>query len=453
MLNNAGTCEARGRAGALFVAALALLCLATAATLPPSAETNAAASSPRARAVFGARARAASRSRALSRQDGRVDLRLRSFVAGASGQLTVEASLEGGRGRLTALGLPPPESQSRGATTYVVWANSEGRIQRLGELRRDERGNGGLAFTHPAPFDRYTVIVTAERTADAERPAGAPVLSTRANEAAALFPPDAPPATEASEATSTAETTTTTTPPTESNTNTTPTETTPATETPATNTNTASSSETTNTNTSTPSEMTNANTATPPEATNANAATSDTTNAATSTATNSATSDDARTAAPSSSTRPARAPASFRARRAAGGGFYGEVDGALEAAGGGRALVLDGDALAPRAEGQARATERTGSAYVVARFRDVPLPATVNANTYVLWAVVPDGRIVYMGSLPADPTLNRADIYVRVGGFDSDDFDLFVTAEQRRPAVNPSDRRALSTRQPRFVVK
>ena len=122
-----------------------------------------------------------------------IDIRLRSSRPTASGQLTIEPSAEGGRGRLTALGLPEAQTQSRDARAYVVWANSEGRIVRLGELGRDRRGNGGLAFNHPAGFERYTVIVTAEQSADAAQPFGAPVLSTRAGEATAVFPAPAPP--------------------------------------------------------------------------------------------------------------------------------------------------------------------------------------------------------------------------------------------------------------------
>jgi len=284
-----------------------------------------------------------------------VDIRLRSFTPTASGQLTIEPSAEGGRGRLTALGLPEARTQSRDARAYVVWANSEGRIVRLGELGRDRRGNGGLAFKHPSGFERYTVIVTAERSADAARPLGAPVLSTRANEATALFPQPV----ERTEA--------------------------PSRATPA----------------------------APPDP---------------------------------GATRPTRA-------SAAAGDFYAEVDGALEARGGGRLIELEGAEVAPRARGAARAAESDGRAYVVVRFRDVPLPQAAGAGVYVMWAIQPSGRLVYMGSLPADEALNRADIYVRVAGFQSDDFDLFVTAEQRRPAPEPSDRRVLSTRNARHTIR
>lgn len=278
-------------------------------------------------------------------QHERVDIRLRSFVPRASGQLTIEPSAEGGRARLTAMRLPDPRTQSRDATTYVVWANSEGRIVRLGELARDARGNGGLAFNHPG-YERYTVLVTAEPTATAERPLGAPVLSTRANEAIAVFP------------------------------------------------------------------------------------------------------------VPATSTgggRPVHISPVRSARRS--GGFYDEVDDALAASDGGRLIELEGGEVAPAARGSARAAEASGRAYVVVRFRDLPMPNAAGAGAYVLWAIQPNQRIVYMGSLPADPTLNAADIYVRVPGFSSDDFDLFVTAEQKRPAFTPSDRRALSTRNARNTVR
>jgi len=265
-------------------------------------------------------------------------IRLRSLTTRATGQLNIEPSESGGRARLTALNLPDPATVAPGATLYVVWAVGGGRVARLGVLRADERGNGGLAFDRPAEFERYGVIVTAERDASVERP-GDPVLATRAGEAAALYP-----------------------------------------------------------------EKTTA--ATP------------------------------RSAAP---------PALPRPRRASGGGFYAEVDGALAARGGGRLLDLQGEEAAPGARGAARAASHTGSAYVRADFRNVPLPPAVGASVYVLWAITPDGRIVYMGSLPADQSLNDAEIYVRTAGFDSDDFDLMVTAERQRPAPGPSARRVLSS--------
>jgi hypothetical protein len=290
---------------------------------------------------------------AASAQDGRVDIRLRSLTTRATGKLTVEPSEGGGRARLTALNLPDPQTVVAGAATYVVWAVSGGRIVRLGELRRDERGNGGLAFDSPAGFDRYGVIVTAEAGADVERP-GDPVLTTRADEAAALFPPK---------------------------------------------------------------------------------------------------SDDGagKTVDASSVPVPAMGAAS-RTRRFAGS-FYAEVDDALASKGGGRVIELEGDTAAPSARGAARATLSSNRAYVRANFRGVPLPSSVGAGVYVLWAVVPDGRIVYMGSLPADEAVNTAEVYVRVAGFDTDDYTLFVTAEQSRPAASPSGRRALTPKGGGLVVK
>ncbi|HYG11477.1 MAG TPA: hypothetical protein VD835_16135, partial [Pyrinomonadaceae bacterium] len=114
-------------------------------------------------------------------------VRLRSFAPRASGRLLLEPTAGGGRARLTAVNLPPPQTLTPKARVFVAWA-SGGRIIRLGELRRDSRGGGSLVFPHPAEFARYSLIVTAEANARAERPTGAPVFSTRANEVAALFP-------------------------------------------------------------------------------------------------------------------------------------------------------------------------------------------------------------------------------------------------------------------------
>ncbi|HJQ32086.1 MAG TPA: hypothetical protein VJ866_07905 [Pyrinomonadaceae bacterium] len=275
----------------------------------------------------------------------RVDIRLRSLTTSATGQLTVEASEGGGRARLTALNLPDPRTVAEGATTYVVWAVSGRSIVRLGELRRSEGGNGGLAFDRPAGLERYGVIVTAEASADVERP-GDPVLTTRADEAAALYPSAAAPA--------------------------------PTPDSPA------------------------------------------------------------PVPAPTPNIRRPRT-----ASAAAAGDFYAEVDDALYSQGGGRLIELDGDSAAPKARGAARATLRERRAYVRANFSGVPLPTAVNASVYVLWGVVPDGRIVYMGSLPATNDLNRAEVYVRVAGFESDDYTLFVTAERRRPVPAPEGRRLL----------
>jgi hypothetical protein len=325
----------------MFVSAV-ILALASAASFDSG---RAGASSKRARAGN------------IAAQGERVDIRLRSLTTRATGRLTVEASEGGGRARLTALNLPDPQTVAAGATTYVVWAVSGGRIVRLGELKRDERGNGGLAFDRPEGLDRYGVIVTAESSADAERPSD-PVLTTRADEAAALYP-------KADSAAGAA----------------------PAAD-----------------------EVKNAPTPRVPDLS-----------------------------------------ANAHARRTASGDFYSEVDDALVSNSGGRVIELEGNAAASRARGAARATLRANRAYVRANFRGVPLPSAMDASVYVLWGVIPDGRIVYMGSLPATEALNTAEVYVRVAGFDSDDYTLFVTAEQQRPVPSPSGRRVLAPKNASFI--
>ena len=292
-------------------------------------------------------------------QAERVDIRLRSLTTRATGQLTIEASEGGGRARLTTLNLPDPQTVAEGATTYVVWALSSGRIVRVGELRRDERGNGGLAFERPEGLERYGVIVTAETSAAVERP-GDPVLTTRADEAAALYPVKTERAPE------------------------------------------------------TPTETSKTNTAKAPSA-----------------------------PVPSASTSPRAGNTS--------GDFYAEVEEALAARGGGRVIELEGDSAAPNARGAARATLSSNRAYVRANFRGVPLPSSVGASVYVLWGVIPDGRIIYMGSLPAAEDLNRAEVYVRVAGFESDDYTLFVTAERARPVPAPDGRRLLKPKDAAFI--
>ena len=275
---------------------------------------------------------------------------MRSFARGASARLTGAPSAAGGRVRLTALRLPQPSTQGAAARTYVVWASSGGSVVRVGELVVDERGNGGLEFERPAAFERYTVIVTAEPSAQADRPAGAPVLSTKANEVRALYlfnNTDGSPAAKA--------------------------------------------------------EMPRAK--------------------------------EQRDLEKFSRAYPSRR-----------GDFYSEVDDALDANGGGRALELVGTEATPGAGGTARATARTGNAYVRVRFRDLPLPSAIGADTYVLWGIQPGGRIVYMGSLPTTADINHAHTYVRTGGFGGDDYELAVTAERQRPVPRPSERRTLVSR-------
>lgn len=319
-----------------------------------------------------------------------MDIRLRSLTTRATGKLTVEPSENGGRVRMTALNLPDPRTVTPGANTYVVWALSGGRILRLGELKRDERGNGGLAFERPEGFERYGVIVTAEPDANAERP-GDPVLTTRADEASALYP------------------------------------------TPASTPNTTATPDTA----STPNTTATTDTTSTPDATNAP-----------STSTSPTATRDARERTRASGRRVSAPSSPSRAV-----GFYAEVEDAIAASGGGRVVELKGDSLAPGAGGAARATYRSGRAYVRANFRGVPLPSSLGAGVYVLWGVLADGRIVYMGSLPATDDLNRAEVYVRVPGFDADDYTLFVTAEPARPVPTPSSRRVLRPTNASFVVK
>jgi hypothetical protein len=335
--------------------------------------------------------------RAAGPQGERVDIRMRSFAPPASGRVTVEASEAGGRVRLTALSLPDPQTVAPGARTYVVWAISEGRIVALGELRRDERGNGGLAFVRPEAFERYSVVVTAEASPAPERP-GSPVLSTRSGEVGPVYP-----ALVRNEPTPRAE---------------------PA-ERPAT------------TPTPTPTPDAPAPSVTP---------------SVTPTPAPAPTPEPAALPAPASTPEPATRRRAV-APRVPGSGFYGEVDAALDSAGGGRVIALDGEHLAPDARGEARAALRSGSAYVRADFQNVPLPSAVGAEVFVLWAVIPDGRIVYMGSLPVGQAVNLGETYVRTAGFDTDDFTLFVTAERQRPAPSPSGRRVLSPKTARLIVK
>lgn len=284
--------------------------------------------------------------RVANKQEGgqRLGVRLRSFIASASGQMHFEPTPEGGIVRLTVLGLPQPQVVMSAARTFVVWASaSGGRVVRVGELQTDASGNGGLQFTRPPGLDSYSVLVTAEPTGMAEKLTGTVVFASLANEVTAFF---------------------------------------------------AEVDKTIKRN---------------------------------------------RKAAAREQSKRAKL-------KAKANDFYDEVDQALNTApGGSRILELFGEQLAPGAHGQARVTTLALKAYVRARFQNLPPLILVNANAYVLWSVVPDGRIVYMGSLPPTSELDDTDVYVRVGGFNSD-FDLFVTAEQRRPVSRPSERRAMSSR-------
>ncbi|HEY0078140.1 MAG TPA: hypothetical protein VGB73_05810 [Pyrinomonadaceae bacterium] len=298
----------------------------------------------------------------MNRQDEeQADIRMRSFAPGASGRLRIDATTGGGRARLTALKLPRPGNFASTANSYVVWAVSEGRFVRLGHLETDANGNGGLEFTRPAEFDSYSVIVTAEPTAQAERPAGSPVLSTRAAEARALFSSD-------KDADRTAR----------------------------------QQSASTTSGGGGASKRT---------------------------------SKSARLVDKSPWPRSSRA-----------GDFYSDVENALDAQGGGQLLELFGTDVTPGAEGAARVAVRTGTGFARARFLSLPAPSTLGANVYVMWGVQPDGRIIYMGSLPTDLNLDVQEIYLRTAGFTADEYSLYLTAERQRPVHQPSNVRVLETR-------
>jgi hypothetical protein len=320
-------------------------------------------------------------------------VRLRSFAPRASGRLEVEPTTGGGRVRLTAVNLPTPQSIAPNARTFVAWA-SGGRILRLGELRRGSRGGGSLVFTHPAEFARYSLIVTAEGDARAERPTGAPVFSTRANEVAALFP-----------------------------------------EPPAVDDRRAATARRERRAAAAPARRD-----TPASSPPSRATTTTTTTAAAG----------ERNATP----RAANAPATTTALRTKGGAgdgageFFTNVDEALKRDAAARTLVLVGDRGARRARGTARvATLEDGTAYVRVRFRRVPPPSRFGrGRRYAMWALNPeDLGTTYMGTLPARD-INRRQTYARTEGVNSNKFRLLVTAERRAaPAPRPRGRRVLMT--------
>lgn len=273
----------------------------------------------------------------------RLGVRLRSFIATARGQMHFEPTPEGGVVRLTVTGLPRPQTVMTGASTFVVWASASGaRVVRVGELFTDESGNGGLQFTRPPSLQSYSVLVTAEQSAEVEKLTGTVVFASLAGEVKAFF---------------------------------------------------------------------------------------------------------AEVDKSIRRTQRAAAREISRRQRRVTDNFFDEVDLALKTApGGARRIYLFGSDLAPGASGTALATTVSKKAYVRATIQHLPPPILVNAEAYVLWSVVPDGRITYMGSLPTDD-LDNTDVYVRVAGFSSD-FDLFVTVEQGRPVSRASERRLLTSRPP-----
>jgi hypothetical protein len=327
----------------------------------------------------------------MSADGSTVVVRLRSFAPRASGRLEVEPTTGGGRVRLTAVNLPPPRSLAPNARTFVAWA-SGGRILRLGELRRGSRGTGSLVFMHPAEFARYSLIVTAEADARAERPTGAPVFSTRANEVAALFPVN--PGNEDTRAAALRARRATA-----------------RKDAPA-----AVASPRTVNNSSSRGTSGNANSTT----------------SATSRATPNA-------SAP---------PTALRSKGSvnAGGEFFTEIDEAIARDNGARTLLLVGDRGARRARGTARVALQDGTAYVRVRFRRVPPPTRFGrGRRYAMWALIPEDGTVFMGSLPTR-NLNRTQTYARTAGVNSDKFRLLVTAERRAaPAPRPRGRRVLMT--------
>ena len=106
-------------------------------------------------------------------------MRLRAFAPGVSARL--EAG-PGRRVRLVVSNLPRPDVLTPDARAFVVWATADGRVVRLGGLRRAADGRAAFEFAHPPGLARYALVVTAELSADAARPVGAPVVATRSLE-------------------------------------------------------------------------------------------------------------------------------------------------------------------------------------------------------------------------------------------------------------------------------
>jgi hypothetical protein len=339
-------------------------------------------------------------------------VRLRSFVPGASGRVVVEPTAAGGRVRLTAARLPVPDTVAPNARAYVVWATG-GQVRRLGELRRDARGNAEFEFAHPGGFESYSVVVTAEADARAERPMGSPVFSTRAGEVSALYPTTtAPRAAEgAGESAVRARTVTrgdakeTAAPRAKSNAampNTMPMPT------PSAATSTARVK-------TTPSRVAPKIIAPAIPTTRASSAPRDSSPPRTSSAPNSAE-------------------------------FYESIDTAVEDTSAARTLTLAGEDGARSATGDARVSTRDGTAYVRVRFRRVPPPSRFGVRKYVMWAQPqpPSDAPLFLRALPARG-LNRRTTYARRRNVSSTDFQLVVTAERSYPHPQPRGRRVLTS--------
>jgi hypothetical protein len=309
-------------------------------------------------------------------------VQLRSFVPGAAGRVVVEPTVSGGMVRLRATRLPAPSTVTPGARAFVVWATG-GEVRRLGELRRDARGNAALEFTHPAGFASYSLLVTAEAAAQPERPAGAFVFSTRAGEVSALYP------VRREEARAT---------------------------TPTRDTSVAVRART----------VTGASKESPaPKPTPATPA--------------------MKTApSPVRSATTVRAPTPSRATASSASEFYESINSAVEDSTTARTLTLAGEGAASRAGGDARVATREGTAYVRVRFRRVPPPSRFGVRKYVMWAETPDEGALFLRALPAS-RLNRRTVYARRLNVRSNDFSLAVTAERSYPRPRPRGRHVMKT--------
>jgi hypothetical protein len=335
-------------------------------------------------------------------------VQLRSFVPGAAGRVVVEPSAGGGTVRMRATRLPVPSAVTPGATAFVVWATG-GDLRRLGELRRDARGNAAFEFAHPAGFETYSLLVTAETGAQPERPEGAFVFSTRAGEVSALYPVRREEARAAAPAPAAAAT--------------------PAAPKPS----DAATRARTVTRAANESRAAKPAPAKEPRA--------------------------AKLAPappvikpepppPLKSAAPARAvTATPRAPSPAASSvteFYESINSAVEDPSSARTLTLAGEGAASRAGGDARVATREGTAYVRVRFSRVPPPSRYGVRKYVMWAETPGEGPLFLRALPAT-RLNRRTVYARRPNVSANDFSLAVTAERSYPHPRPRGRRVLKT--------
>jgi hypothetical protein len=338
-------------------------------------------------------------------------VRLRSFVPGASGRVVVEPTTSGGRVRLTAARLPVPDSVAPNAHAYIVWATG-GQVRRLGELRRDARGNAEFEFVHPGGFQSYSVVVTAETDASAERPMGSPVFSTRAGEVSALYPTKTEPRAEENAGES------------------------------AVRARTVTRGGTKEAAKETAKPRAKSNAATP------NTMPTPTPNAATSTARVKTTPPRIapKSDAPATATTPRAPSTSARASSAPNAAeFYESIDTAVEDTSVARTLTLAGEDGARAATGDARVATRDGTAYVRVRFRRVPSPSRFGVRKYVMWAQPTADAPLFLRALPARG-LNRRTTYARRRNVGSTDFQLLVTAERSYPHPRPRGRRVMTTK-------